>query len=267
MKIARRTALKLALAALCAGALPAVGAGMNGAVVLHGNGETSQNVADLADALRRQGLLVVTPELPWSGRRFYDRSVVDADAELDAAIAGLRAQGAARVYLIGQSLGASYALRYAARPGVTGVVVIAPNHAPESPQYARYFADDLRRARDLIAQGRPQALLEFLDFQWGNRRTRARAPANSFLSYFDPAGPMNLARSAEQVRNDVLMLWIVPNDDGASHQYALEAYKRAPSNPGSRLLEVPGNFRQATGGMALHIDRWMQETASYIRSD
>ena len=240
---------------------------MNGAVILHGNGETPQHVADLADALRRENVIVATPELPWSGRRFYDRGAIEAEREIDAAIAHVRVEGARRVYLIGQSLGATYALRYAGRPGVTGIVAIAPGHAPESAFYARSFAADLRRARDFISRGQPNALLEFLDLQWGNLRNRIRAPAGAFFSYFDPAGPLNLTRNVEQLRSDALMLWILPNDDPAGAQRASEAYGRARVSPGSRIVQFPAAYRVATGGAAHMIVEWMNDTVPYIRSE
>ena len=240
---------------------------MNGAVILHGNGETREHVAALADALRRENVLVATPELPWSARRRYDRGVLEADREIDAAIAGVLVEGARRVYLVGQSLGATYALRYGARPGITGIVAIAPGHAPESAFYASSFADDLRRARDYIARGQPQALLDFLDLQWGNRRSRMRAPASAFLSYFDAAGPLNLTRNVEQLRSDMLMLWILPNDDPAAAQRAAEAYARARVSPGSRIVQFPGAYQVGTGGTASTIVQWMNDTVPYIRNE
>jgi alpha-beta hydrolase superfamily lysophospholipase len=253
--------------AMAAGAFDARAAGMNGAVILHGNGETPESVAALAGSLRNENALVATPELPWSARRYYDRAVSDVDAVIDAAVSALRDQGARRVYLIGQSLGATYALRYASRPGVTGVVLIAPNQGPESPLYVRTFADDLRRARELVAHGRAQQIFDFLDLQWGSRRTRARATANAFLSYFDPAGPMNFMRNVQAVGSTVLMLWIVPVDDPVSYRYAVDAFQRARPNPGSRLIEVTGGYQQAVGGTAQTIVQWMQDTVPYIHND
>ena len=242
-------------------------AGMNGAVILHGNGETPETVAILADSLRRENVLVSTPELPWSARRSYDRAVHDVDRDIERAIEAVRIEGARRVYLVGQSLGAAYALRYASRPGITGVVAIAPNHAPESPLYVRSFADDLRRARDLIARGRAQELFDFFDLQWGNRRARARASANAFVSYFDPAGPMNLMRNVQQLAPNLLMFWLVPADDPVSQHYAVEAYKRASLNPGSRLTVVPLGYQQATAGAARAVVEWMHDTVPYIRTE
>jgi hypothetical protein len=240
---------------------------MNGAVILHGSSETPQQVEALADALRRENVLVATPELAWSPRRLYDRRALDVDQEVDAAIAGLRNQGARRVYLIGQGVGANYALRFASRPGVTGVVAIAPGFAPESPFFAQSFADDLRRAREFIARGQPQALLDFLDWQWGNRRSRMRAPASAFLSYFDPAGPLNLTRNVEQLPDQALMLWVLPAEDPGAAQRANDAYARARVSPGSRIMPFPAGYQAALGGMSHMIVQWMKDTVPYIRTD
>ncbi|HEX2826824.1 MAG TPA: alpha/beta fold hydrolase [Burkholderiales bacterium] len=240
---------------------------MNGAVILHGNGETPQTVAALADAMRRENLLVAIPELPWSARRFYDRGVPDAEREIDAAVAQVRNEGARRVYLIGLGVGANFALRSAARPGVTGIVAIAPGFAPESPLFAQSFADDLRRARDFVARGRPQEVLEFLDWQWGNRRNRTRAPASSFLSYFDPAGPLNLTRSVEQIPPQTLMLWILPAQDPGAEQRANELYARAHVNPGSRIVQLSASYQSAMTPTVRAIVDWMKDSTAYIRSD
>ncbi|MDB4971622.1 MAG: uncharacterized protein JWN44_7311, partial [Myxococcales bacterium] len=191
-------------------ALPVSGTGQHGALVLHGKGESPEQLAELVDTLRRENVAVAVPEMPWSRRRLYDRSVPEADAEVDAAVAGLLAHDASRVYLIGTGLGASYAVRYASRPGVTGIVALAPDHAPESPRYVNIFANDVRRARELISAGRPQSVFEFLDLLWNNLRARMTTNPRTFLSYFDSEGPMNMTRNVQALRKDVFVLWIVP---------------------------------------------------------
>jgi pimeloyl-ACP methyl ester carboxylesterase len=261
----KRIAAAFSLAFIASIATPVFAAGQSGVVILHGNGETPANVSALAYALRIEGLLVATPEMPWSSRRLYDRNAADADRDVDSAIEGTRTEGAQRVYVIGQSLGASYALRYGSRPGISGIVAIAPGHAPESPLYARSFADELTRARGLIAQGRPQAMLEFLDMQWGGRRSRSRTTAGAFLSYFDAAGPMNLTRIVQQLGPDKLMLWIVPTDDAASRQWAVDLYGRTMHNPGSLLVEIPGPYQSASPGMVGMVTEWIRESAAHIR--
>lgn len=255
----------IAVALLGLTALPVFAAGQSGAVIMHGQGETPSHVDELASALRRENVIVLAPELPWSGRRSYNRSVTDADAQIDAAIADVKTQGARRVYLIGQGLAASYALRYGSRPGVNGIVAIAPNHAPESSLYATSFRDEIRRAREHVSQGRPQAILEFLDLQWGSLRNRATATAQSFLSYFDASGPMNMTRNVQALRPDVLVLWIVPQADSRGARAAsVEAYQRLPYHPGSRLVELPVEYRSVSTGAVPAIVEWMRDTVAHI---
>lgn len=249
-------------------AQPASGAGQSGAVVMHGHGETPAQVAELTNALQREGVLAIAPELPWSGARSYSRSVTDADAQVDAAISNLKDQGARRVYLIGHGLGASYALRYASRPSVNGVVAIAPNHAPESPLYLSSFANDLKRARAFVAQGKPQTLLEFSDLSWDNLRSRALATAQSFLGYFDAAGPMNMTRNAQTVRPGVLVLWIVPQGNPrGTRQASIEAYKRLPYHVGSKLIELPIPYADIRAASVPNIVEWMRDSVAHIQTD
>ena len=101
---------------------------------MHGKwGSPQHYVKGLADTLQRLGFLVANPEMPWSGRRTYDKSVEGTDGEIDAEITKLRNQGAKQIFLAGHSLGAAYALHYATRTAVDGVVAIAPGHRPVAP--------------------------------------------------------------------------------------------------------------------------------------
>src|SRR4051812_48979945 len=82
-------AFVLALACACAGAADI------GAIVMHGKwGSPDRNIPPIAAALEKQGYLVVSPEMPWSRGRNYDRSIEDTDAEIDAQIEKLKAAGA-----------------------------------------------------------------------------------------------------------------------------------------------------------------------------
>jgi pimeloyl-ACP methyl ester carboxylesterase len=246
-------------------ALPVSGTGQHGALVLHGKGESPEQLAELVDTLRRENVAVAAPEMPWSRRRLYDRSAPEADAEVDAAVAGLLAHDASRVYLIGTGLGASYAVRYASRPGVTGIVALAPDHAPESPRYVNIFANDVRRARELISAGRPQSVFEFLDLLWNNLRTRMTTNPRTFLSYFDSEGPMNMTRNVQALRKDVFVLWIVPTGgDPGARQYALDLYKQIPFNPASQLVDLQVDYSKALYASVRTIVEWMNNTVQYI---
>ena len=66
-----------------------------GVVVLHGKwGSPDGHTSGLANFLAGEGFLVASPEMPWSGRRTYDKGADAFVTEIDAAAAELRAKGA-----------------------------------------------------------------------------------------------------------------------------------------------------------------------------
>ena len=71
-----------------------------GVVVMHGKwGNPSGKTLDLAWKLGQEGFLVVSPAMPWSDTRLYDKGVDDAMAEIDAAVKTLRDKGAKKSLL------------------------------------------------------------------------------------------------------------------------------------------------------------------------
>ena len=84
-----------------------------GVVVMHGKwGNPSGKTLDLAWKLGQEGFLVVSPAMPWSDTRSYDKGVDDAMAEIDAAVKTLRDKGAKNIFIAGHSLGAAAVVRY-----------------------------------------------------------------------------------------------------------------------------------------------------------
>jgi pimeloyl-ACP methyl ester carboxylesterase len=231
-----------------------------GAIVMHGKwGSPDRLVNGLAAALEREDYLVSSPEMPWSRRRMYDRSVEESDTEVDAEIAKLKARGAKQVFLIGHSLGAAYAIHYASRPGLSGLVAIAPGHRPEAARFAQSFADDVRRARGLISAGKGSETISFTDLNTGNRRDRVSASAVSFVSYFDPAGPMNMGGNVAAVNPATPILWIVPaREEPGLRDGGLALYKRLPSNPATRLAEPDADHMQAPAASTAMVIEWMR---------
>src|SRR5688500_20047890 len=104
-----------------------------GVVLLHGkSGSPSRHIASLASALQGKGYLVSTPNMPWAGNRMYDATFEQAMAQIDREFDSLRQKGAKRLVVAGLSMGANAALGYgASREGLTGVIALAPGHAPE----------------------------------------------------------------------------------------------------------------------------------------
>src|ERR1700744_2172761 len=124
-RLARLVCAVCALALVSA--LPSPGAAADtrhtgvGVVYLDGKGSWPGALdGGILSALRDEGALVATPEMPWSFHLRYDATYDQAMAEIDAVIAGLQAKGARRIVLIGHSLGANAAIGYAARrPNLT----------------------------------------------------------------------------------------------------------------------------------------------------
>src|SRR5271156_4375500 len=86
-----------------------------GIVYLHGKAAWPGALnGGILSSLKDEGALIATPEMPWSFHRRYAATYDQAMTEIDDAIAGLKAKGAARIVIIGHSLGANAAIGYAA---------------------------------------------------------------------------------------------------------------------------------------------------------
>jgi pimeloyl-ACP methyl ester carboxylesterase len=250
---------RLVLALVAAVASAAAAAADFGAVVMHGKwGSPDQHVAAIASALAKQGYLVVTPEMPWSRRRNYDRTVDEADAEIDAHIEKLKAGGAQRIVLVGHSMGAGYALHYAGRSQVDAIVAIAPGHRPEAPRISQALANDVSRARDLVAAGKGAEVVSFTDFNTGGRTSRISASAAVFASYFDPQGPMNLSRNAAGIK-PAPVLWLVPaREESPLREGNLALFKRLPENRSNRLGEPSSDHLNAPQASVEMVVEWLR---------
>ena len=78
---------------------------------MHGKwGTPDKGIQPIELELRGAGFRVVSPEMPWSDRRAYDASFDDVMAQLDGEVAKLRAAGARKIVIGGQSFGANIAL-------------------------------------------------------------------------------------------------------------------------------------------------------------
>ena len=235
-----------------------------GAVVIHGKwGSAAGPIAPLVTALRDQGYLVSAPDMPWSAARQYDATVERADEEVDAEIARLKNAGAKSVFVIGHSLGAAFTMHFVTRASVSGIVLIAPGHRVEAAAIVQRYAEDVRKARDLVAEGKGDEHVGFTDFNTGDRRSYLRASATSFVSYFDPAGPLNMQRNVESFRPDVPVLWLEPTGEEQPLRNAMIALaKHLPRNSLTRFEEPAADHLGAPALSAKIVVDWMREVAA-----
>jgi pimeloyl-ACP methyl ester carboxylesterase len=196
----------------------------------------------LASSLQSEGHLVSTPTMPWAQNRIYDASFDEAMQEIDREIDSLRQKGAKLVVVAGHSLGANAALGYAAsRNGAGGVIALAPAHSPELPAFIKRVAQDVRRAKDLVATGKGKEKHRFADVNQG-RSLEVAATAEVYLSWFDPEGAAVMPRSAASFKVPTPLLLVVGSHDrGAMGKDYI--FDKAPPHPKSRFVTVAaGHF-------------------------
>ena len=127
----------VALAVLgCASSGPPPYAGPRaGVVVLHAERDDPYGYTlRFTRTMQAYGLLTDSPEMPWSLRRANDKGVEGAIAEIDEAVERLRSRGAKKIFVAGESYGATAAVRYAASRRVDGLVALAPGPLPQARQ-------------------------------------------------------------------------------------------------------------------------------------
>lgn len=146
----------LTLVSVIGGLATAVSAQTVGVVLMYGNADApSGTIALLAAAMESAGYLVERPAMCWSYRRRLDRPFLDCLAELEAPIVRLTHRGAGAIVIAGMSQGGVAALAFGARrPGLAGVIALAPGDGPERlvsvfPQIAQSVA----QARAMVAAG------------------------------------------------------------------------------------------------------------------
>jgi triacylglycerol esterase/lipase EstA (alpha/beta hydrolase family) len=134
-----------------------------GVVVMHGKGGLPDGaVHELAIHLAEKHL-VANLEMPWSSRRDYDVDVPAAVAQIEAALADLRAKGAAKVFVAGHSQGGVFALYVAGKVPIDGVVAIAPGGDAANPAMQERVAASRSRAAALVADGKGTERTHFVD--------------------------------------------------------------------------------------------------------
>jgi pimeloyl-ACP methyl ester carboxylesterase len=213
-----------------------------GVVYLHGKGGWPGALnGGILSALKDEGALVATPEMPWSLHRRYDASFDQALSEIDDAIAGLKSDGARRIVLIGVSLGANAAIGYAARhPEIAGVVALAPGHLPDVGSMRSFVADAVGRAKTLIAEGKGNVPQSFPDMAQGIP-LMATATPSVYLSWFDPDGPAVIPKNAALIGaapTPVPLLWVVGKLDPIDRRGPEYAFDALAKNPKSQYVEV-----------------------------
>ncbi len=235
-----------------------------GVVLMHGKGGGPGGpIASLAEHLRAQGARVAMPRMGWAGERgrpaAYAQSFPQALQPIGAALAQLRADGARKLVLAGQSLGANAAIAWAARNGgggLAGVVALAAGHTPERMRRPEILAA-LEQARALAASGQGKTRRMFPDINQG-QSFDVEGSAEAWLSYYEPDGPANMPRNAARMPA-LPFLWVIGRRDMLHDAGAAYAFDRAPRHAKSRYLVVDAGHIDTP-------DRARAEVAAWLRA-
>lgn len=230
-----------------------------GVVLMHGKGGHPGAAIDgLAAKLSAAGFDVATPEMPWSRTRIYDKDYEESMAEIDVAVAKLKAKGATRIVVAGQSMGANAAIGYGARrDGLAAVVAIAAGHSPGSPGFRKKLGADVEKARALVAAGKGEDVISAGDINQGEYFPR-KVRASVYLSWFDPTGPASMPRNAAKLKLATPFMWIVGEDDRISTFGRQVIYDKAPPNPKNVYVVVPGGHMDTPRIGADKIVAWLK---------
>ena len=233
-----------------------------GVIILMGKGGTNGEkspIAPVIQALENAGYLVEAPEAPWARARYLARDYEESMAEIDQAVDKLKARGAWRIVVGGQSMGANAALGYGARrDGLAGILALSPGHMVESASQQKLFAESLSRARAMVAAGKGGEVAEFQD---NNNQApfKARMAARVYVDWFDPNGPSLFPRNAAALKASTPLLWLQGDHDQNTKNYGKSyAFAKAPPHPKSAYVVVPGGHLDSAGTAADKVVAWIQ---------
>jgi pimeloyl-ACP methyl ester carboxylesterase len=107
------------------------------------------------------------------------------------------------------------------------------------------LADEVARAKQLVASGRGGTLASFLDLNQGNTFQVQATPA-AYLSFFAPNGPAVIPRNAAAMPA-MPLLWVIGRRDRLAEAGRKYAFDLAPRHSKSRYLEIDaGHFDTPT---------------------
>jgi len=236
--------------------------GTLGVVLLHGKQSrpNTPGLNDISARLSSIGARVLVPAMPWEGQG-WERIAVTVDqvhAMIDGFVGQLRGQGAQRIVIGGQSLGANMALSYAvARQNVAACVMLAPGH---SPGYVyRTYSDVpglLDKAAAMISAGQGNQPFRGTDDNQGTKLT-LNTTAAAYASWMNPRGPAAMQAQAPLLPASIPLLMVMGKQDPAFNFNEANVYKPAAKNPYSKYIVVNAGHRDTDFAAAAQVVSWI----------
>ena len=258
--VVRWLAIAIACLAIQASALAQNALGI---IVLHGKQGTptgNQGLSVIAANLQSAGHKVVVPTMPWARGAWETINVTvdDVFGQLDGLAGQLRAQGAGRIVVIGQSLGAAVGLGYAVqRPNLAGLVMLAPGHNPAFAYRSNGRARaDVDHARSLIEQDKGNETMNGSDSNQGSNITMS-VRAAVYYSWQDPNGLASMSVQAPRLAAATPLLMVVGEKDPIFSRAEKLFYRPAAKNPYSRYVTNGANHFETPMAGAKVVTDWV----------
>lgn len=232
-----------------------------GVIVMHGKGGNPAGLmTPLVQHLEEQGFMVVSLDMPWSGRRGYNAEVAAAQAQVDGALNQLRAKGATHVFVAGHSQGGIFALHLGGVLTVDGVIAIAPGGNVASPIYEEKIGADRERAKAFVDAGQGAQIASYGDYEGGRGVFRVTTKSDIYWSWFDPQGAMNQERALRAIPAQLPVLYLAPTMDYPALLRANPGYfSLLPKHPLTRWATPSTSHMQAPRDAAPLIAQWISE--------
>jgi len=234
--------------------------GTLGVVLLHGK-QSRPGTPGFNDISSKLSGKVLVPAMPWEEQGWERISVTveQVHAMIDGYVAQLRGQGAQRIVVGGQSLGANVALSYAvARQNVAAVVMLAPGH---NPIYVSRTYPDVRESLDkagaLVNAGQGAQPFRGTDDNQGSKLT-LNTTAAAYLSWISPRGPASMTAQAPLLPASIPLLLVIGKQDPAFGMAEGSIYKPAAKNPYSKYIVVDAGHRDTDFAASAQVVSWVR---------
>jgi len=231
-----------------------------GVVLLHGKLGTPAIVGDgVTDLLKASGFIVEVPEMAWSHDRYIDMTLDEAFNEIDRAVARLKAKGAQKIVIAGHSMGGEAALAYAANHGhVDGIILLAPGNIPDSPSFIKLFADDVAKARSMIAAGQGDQRAAFTDRN-SSKTFVYNMKAKYYDSYFDSEGIGAGKKNCTNISPDIAVLYVVGSLDPLSQLGPEFMFNNLPANRLTQYVVVTSDHLGTPKAAVNEMISWLKD--------
>ena len=213
-----------------------------GVVILHGQqgSRTDNQLVPLVRALRSAGAKVRISDMGWSKSSYMEMTYDQAIARIAKEIEPLRKDGATRIVLAGQSLGANAAIAYVAQGGqVDGLVLMSLGAFSEDSSKRADIAQSLAIARKDVADGNGAKVSSRVETQANNQTFTTQARADAYVSYKSADGPACVRCNMAKISPEFPMLFASAPNDGLdfSRVKAIVATRKADY---VSMLEIAG---------------------------